>query len=220
MTQPADQHKHSQFLKHARMYIFRGILASIPIFLSYLMIQFIYVLVGKQIVEWIGTFIDLNIPGIWFLLILIVIIFYLVLFYFIGLMASNVVGRQFFNLAEAVSDRIPIVKTIYQVGKQISETLSAPERQAFKKAVLIEAFRSGVWTVGFVTGAFTDAATSQKMLKVFVPTVPNPTSGFLMIANEFEVKDPGWSVDEAIKIIISGGIIGPDQIGSTINKKD
>jgi uncharacterized membrane protein len=193
------------FLLHARMYILRGLLAVIPLLLSLLAIRFIYVFIDKRIIEVIDRYTGYRIPGLGVILVLIVL-------YFIGLITSNVLGRRIFNLIEDISNRIPLIKTIYQVGKQVSNTLSLPGKQVFKKAVLVEFFRPGDRVIGFVTGTVVDNKTSERILKVFVPTVPNPTSGFLVFAKESNVIDPQWTVEEAMKMVISGGIIGPPDI--------
>ena len=113
---------------------------------------------------------------------------------------------------ENILSRIPIINTTYHVGKQLSDTLSLPEKQVFKKVVLVDYFKPGIWTVGFVTGAVYDRKNNEKLLKVFIPTVPNPTSGILVIMKESQTVDPKWSIEQGMKTVISGGIIGPEEI--------
>ena len=195
-----------RFLGHAKIYIFRGLLAVIPLFLSVLAIRLIYVVIDKRIVNFINQYVGYRIPGLG-------ILFVLIFLYFIGLLASNVIGHRFFGIIEKISKRIPFIKAIYQVGKQLSSTFSLPEKQIFKRVVFFK-FKESVWTMGFVTGMMEDKRNnvSEKFLKVFVPTVPNPTSGFLLFLKESEVFDPQWTVEEGIKTVISGGIIGPEAI--------
>lgn len=190
---------------HLRVYIIRGVLAVIPIGLSIIAIRLIYLVIDKRIIEALDKVIGYRIPGLGVVLVLIVL-------YLLGLITSNVLGRRFLGILENVSSRIPIIKIVYQVGKQISTTLSLPEKQVFKKAVLVDFFKPGQQVIGFVTGTLVDQKTREPLLKIFIPTVPNPTSGFLVIMKESETVDPGWSVDEAMKTVISGGIIGPDVI--------
>ncbi len=205
------------FFRHARVYIFRGLLAVIPLYLSVLSIRLIYAVILKRPVSLIDEYLGYQIPGLG-------ILFILIFLYLIGLLASNVIGHRFFGIIERVSHRIPLVKTIYQVGKQLSSTLSLPEKQVFKKVVFVN-FKEGLWTVAFVTGTIEDRkkAGSEKLLKVFIPTAPNPMSGFLCVVKESEVLDPQWSVEEGMRAVISGGIIGPDTIGeikqTTISEK-
>ena len=136
----------------------------------------------------------------------------LILLYILGFVASNVIGKNFFGLLEKISSRIPIIKTVYNVGKQLSLTLSVPEKQVFKRVVLIEFLKPGYWTIGFVTGTVVDRTTGEQLLKVFIPTTPTPMSGCFVLARESNVRDSGWSVEDAMKTIISGGIIGPAEI--------
>jgi len=194
-----------RLFKHTRMYIFRGLLAIIPLGLSIIVIRVIYVMIDRRIIDALAKIIGYRIPGLGIILVL-------VLLYFLGLIASNVLGKRLFHIFENIFQRIPIIKTTYQVGKQISTPLSLPEKQAFQKAVLVDFFKPGNKVIGFVTGTVVDGKTQETLLKVFIPTVPNPTSGFLVIMKESETVDPGWIVDEAIRAVISGGIIGPETI--------
>lgn len=155
------------------------------------------------IVERISGF---TFPGLGILLVLAAL-------YLLGLVASNVMGKQIFTFVEWITNRIPLIKTTYQVGKQLTTTLSLPEKQVFKRAVLVEYLKPGIWTISFVTGTITDRKNpSEQLLKVFVPTPPNPTSGTMVVVKESQIRDPGWSIDEALKAVISGGIIGPTEI--------
>ena len=192
-------------MKHIRIYIFRGILAIIPLVLSFLAVRFLYIMIDQKVVGWLNKFIGFNVPGLGILLVLI-------LLYILGFVASNVIGKNLFGLLEQISARIPIIKTVYNVGKQLSLTLSVPEKQVFKRVVLIEFLKPGYWTIGFVTGTVVDRTTGEQLLKVFIPTTPTPMSGCFVLARESNVRDSGWSVEDAMKTIISGGIIGPAEI--------
>jgi len=194
-----------KIIKHLQIYIFRGFLALVPLVLSFLVLKFFYVDLDQKVVGFIEKIIGFRIPGLGILLILVTL-------YLIGYLASNVIGKRFFNLIEKILNRIPIIKTTYQIGKQVSVAFSLPEKQIFKRVVLVEYFRPGTLTIGFVTGFILDKANNEKLLKVFIPTVPNPTSGMFVILQESKVIDPGWSIEQAMKIVISGGIIGPEEI--------
>ncbi len=130
------------FLSHARTYIFRGLLAIIPLALTFFALQLLYVVIDRRVMRMIG----LNIPGLGILLVLVTL-------YFLGLIASNVIGHRVLALVERISSRIPLVKTTYQVGKQLAATFSIPGKEVFKRAVLVEYLREGTWTLGFVTGS-------------------------------------------------------------------
>ena len=192
--------------KHLKTHIFRGFLAIIPLGLSYLVIRFLYLAIDARITRVIDRVLGFRIPGLGILLVLIFL-------YLLGLLASNWLGRRAFALIEVVSTRIPLIKTIYTLGKKLAEAISLPEKQAFKRAVMIEHFRPGLWSIGFVTGALSSReGEPDKLLKVFIPTAPNPTSGFMVIVRESQVRSLDWTVPEAMNTIISGGIVGPEKI--------
>ncbi len=195
------------FFIHIRMYILRGLLAIIPLLLCITAIELLYRLIDKQIMRFLEQFIDIRqIPGLGILLLLISL-------YIIGLIFSNVLGRQIFKFIDHISDRIPIIKFIYGVGKQISDTLSVtdPQKQAFKKAVLVDTFNGNGWMVGFVTGSMKDQK-GEELFKVFVPTAPHPLTGIIFIVKPSQTLDCGWTVEEALKLIVSVGIISPPSV--------
>lgn len=195
-----------KLIRHLRTYILRGILVSIPIGLSILVIRFFYVAIDQKVINYVDEIIGFRIPGLGFLLVLISL-------YLIGYMTSNIIGKRFLDVIERIFSRIPLIRTTYQVGKQLSSTLSLPENQVFKRVVLVDYFKPGVWSIGFVTGEILDKNTNEKLLKIFVPTAPNPTSGFLLMLKESQIKDPMWSIEDAMRMVISGGIIGPEAMG-------
>ena len=193
------------FATHVRSYIIRGLLACIPLGLSYLTLKFIYVFIDQRVMNLLDQFIGFRVPGLGVLV-------FLVVLYFIGLLVSNVIGNKLFGLIEFIFNRIPILRTTYQIGKQLSTTFSLSEKQVFKKVVLVDLAKSGIWAIGFVTGVLEKKGTSEKLLKIFVPHVPNPTTGLVLVVRESEIVDPKWTVDEGIRMVISGGIIGPDAV--------
>jgi uncharacterized membrane protein len=193
-------------LKHVRSYIFRGLLAVIPIALTAFAIKILYTTIDKRITVVIEEIIGFSFPGLG-------VIFLVATLYLLGVVLSNVLGRQIFGLLDRIANRIPLVKTTYNVGKQLSGSLSVPGKQVFKRAVLVEYLKPGIWTIGFVTGMIIDRENNDEvLLKVFVPTPPNPISGTMVIVKESQTRDPGWSIDEALKAVISGGVIGPAEI--------
>jgi len=194
------------FFKHLRTYIFRGLLAIVPLALSFFSVKILYTAIDKRIILMVEKYFDFTFPGLGVILVLAAL-------YLLGLIASNVVGRQLFGLVERIANGIPLVKTVYQVGRQLAASLSLPETQVFKRAVLVEYLKPGIWTIGFVTGKVIDKThDGEVLLKVFVPTPPNPTSGTMVVVRESETRDPGWSVEESLKSVISAGVIGPVEI--------
>ena len=191
---------------HLRIYIFRGLLAAIPLFLSYLVVSFMYVMIDQKVMNLFEGLIGHRIPGLGILLVLIIL-------YLLGLLASNVVGNRFLSIIENITSKIPILKSIYQIGKQVSVAFSLPEKQIFQKVLLTDCFRKGDWLIGFVTGHIYDPNTNEKLYKLYVPTAPTPTNGYLIFVRESQTMDPGWTVDQAMTTILSGGIVGPETFG-------
>lgn len=130
-----------------------------------------------------------------------------------GVIAANYVGRRLLAFGEQLLGHIPVVKSIYTGVKQVSDTLFSNEGQAFRQAVLVEYPRCGSWTVAFQTGVPSGevaAAVGPDHISVYVPTTPNPTSGFFLIVPKSAVKPLDMSVDMALKYLISMGVVGPD----------
>lgn len=194
------------FFKHLRTHIFRGFLAAVPLGLSFLVIRFFYLTVDTRITGVIEKYLGFRVPGLGILLVLIFL-------YLLGLATSHWLGRKAFSLVDRMTSRIPLIKTIYTLGKQLAEAFSLPGKQASRRAVMIEHFRPGLWSIGFVTGAVVDRGSpGEKLVKVFIPTAPNPTTGFMVIVRESQLRDLAWTVPEAMNSIISGGIVGPEEI--------
>jgi len=133
----------------------------------------------------------------------------------IGLMARNFVGRWLLDVGERVLQAIPFAGSVYKTLKQLLETLLKDSNDKFRRVVLVEYPRKGVWSVGFVTGNVTPDIQSHHitpMIGVFIPTTPNPTTGWYAVMAEDEVVNLSMSIEDAFKIIISGGIVSPTTI--------
>lgn len=131
----------------------------------------------------------------------------------IGLMARNIAGRWLLDVGEQIVQAIPLAGQVYKTLKQLLETLLKDSNGKFRRVVLVEYPRRGVWSVGFVTGAISNEIQAQmphKVLSVFVPTTPNPTTGWYAVVPEDEVVNLSISIEDAFKIIVSGGIVAPN----------
>ena len=151
-----------------------------------------------------------QIPGLGALLTLVVV-------FVTGVLASNILGQRLLWFWEYLLGRIPVVKTIYNSVKQVSDTLFAPGGQAFRKALLVQYPREGSWTIAFLTGRpGGDVANHLRgeYLSVYVPTTPNPTSGFFLMMLKSDVIELEMSVDEALKYVISMGVVAPELPGA------
>ncbi|RUS60411.1 DUF502 domain-containing protein [Pseudorhodobacter sp. E13] len=143
------------------------------------------------------------------------VIIFLVFTIFMGWIARGLIGRSFLHWAERLVDRTPVVRTIYSGIKQIAETVFAQTDQNFEKACLVEYPKEGIWAIGFIstTAKGEIAATfpeHDEMLSVFLPTTPNPTSGFLLFVPSTDVRMLDMKIEDAAKLIISAGLVYPN----------
>jgi uncharacterized membrane protein len=130
--------------------------------------------------------------------------------YVLGMITTNIVGRRIVQAAETLVDRVPFVKTIYRASKQVLETFAGESAQAFQRVVSVPFPSDTVRTVGFITRVTTDPRTGEGLCAVFVATAPNPTTGFVLVVKRSDLIDLNWTVEEAIRVIMSGGVLLPD----------
>jgi len=193
-----------------------GLLILLPLFITYVLIAFLFNIftgIGAPLV--IGLFRlvganDLSYP----IVPLVNLLLSLAVIFLLGLVGTNILGRRVFSNFEGLLLRLPLVRTVYSSAKQVVETFQGPGR-SFQRVVLIEYPRKGAWTLGLVATERHDSLglfPSENVLTVFIPTTPNPTSGYLVIVSPEDVKDIDFSVEEAFKFIISGGIVGRDLV--------
>ena len=158
---------------------------------------------GFRTESWLGV----HIPGLGVLLTLLVV-------FATGVLAANIIGQRLIRFGERVLARIPVFNSIYHSVKQVSDTLFSPSGQAFRKALLVQYPRQGSWTIAFLTGRpGGDVANhlSGDYVSVYVPTTPNPTSGFFLMMPRADVVELDMTVDEALKYIISMGVVPPQK---------
>ena len=188
-----------------RAHFLAGILVILPIGIT---IWILY-----QVFYWIDNFLQdavvervfgHPIPGVGFAITV-------VLIYVVGAIASNVIGRRIIRYGESLLAKVPIARHVYTGIRQILESFSAPSKTGFMQVVLIEFPRRGTRTIGFITNEESNES-GKKLINVFVPTSPNPTSGFLQIVEEEEIIRTSISVDEALKMVVSGGRMSPKGI--------
>lgn len=136
----------------------------------------------------------------------------LILLLVTGIIARNFLGQRLVSFGEKILAKIPLVRSIYNASKQVIHALFASNGQAFRKVLLIEYPRKGLWSIAFLTStnhSEIDTHTGEEMLSVFVPTTPNPTSGFLIIVPKREAIELTMTIDEALKFVISLGVMQP-----------
>tara|TARA_Y100001968_G_C19304336_1_gene690797 strand:- start:102 stop:695 length:594 start_codon:yes stop_codon:yes gene_type:complete len=187
-------------------YFLTGLFSIIPIAITFTIIRWLFQFFskpGKKIIDTI-------IPSAESIVIENIIGFVLtfLFIYFMGLIISNVLGRRLYSFFEKLLSKIPLVSYIYNTIKQITDTLSVSQKQAFKKVVYIEYPKDDIWTIALVTGE-SKSKNGDDYYQVFVPTTPNPTSGFMLYLRKNDIRETNMSVDEGLKIIISGGMLAP-----------
>ena len=205
-------------MNNIRKYIITGVISIIPLALTYWLIKYLFMFFsepGKYIVDIIFKYTFINkIP---FILSFYIYFSYLIgflltiLFLFIvGAIISNVFGKRLYIFFESILNKIPIVNKVYQTIKQITNTFTKDNSKAFQKVVLIEYPKDNLWTLAMVSGE-TYNKDNEKFYKLFVPTTPNPTSGYLILIKAKDAIETNISVEEAMEIIISAGMISPEK---------
>jgi uncharacterized membrane protein len=212
--------KRFNIMSLLRRYFISGLLIWLPIWVTILVIRFLVEILSSTFTLMPQRFrpdelIGFHIPGIDFIITLLVILV-------TGIIVANIVGRRFVSLWDAMIGRIPLVRSIYMGVKQVVETLFTPGGQSFRKVLLVEYPRLGMWSLAFQTGDSTPevdrALKEEAMVSLFIPTTPNPTSGFLMMVPRKNVIEMDMSVEQALKFVISLGVVQPGINGNNHKK--
>lgn len=194
-----------------RAYFFAGILITAPISITLYLAWQLVTFVDNSVRPLIPvkynpeTYLPFGLPGLGLVVIFIVLTL-------IGAFTAGFVGRFFIRLSEELLGRMPVVRSVYNAVKQILETVLAQQSNAFREAVLVEYPRRGLWAIAFITGRTEGEVqnlTEEETINIFLPTTPNPTSGFLLFVPKEDIIRLDMSVEEAIKMVISGGLVTP-----------
>jgi uncharacterized membrane protein len=210
-------------LAHIRRNIIRGLLLILPLVVTAWIVQLLFGFVSRQatprlrqIVVWVGLEPSEGIFGRVAFSVASVLLTGL-LIYGIGLIGSNFTGRRWLRWFESWILRIPFVRHVYGPLRQLLDSLAGERESSFSRVVLVEYPRKGIWTMGFVTTEKRHRLSGETpSVPVFLPTTPNPTSGWLAFVDEDELVTLDITVEEAVKLIVSGGIVGADQLGRLI----
>jgi uncharacterized membrane protein len=196
-----------------RAYFFAGILITAPISITFYIAWLFVTFVDSRVTPLIParfnpeTYLPFALPGLG-------LVVALVSLTVIGMLTAGFLGKLVIRFYDSLLARMPVVRSIYSAIKQITETVLAQQSTAFRQAVLIEYPRRGMWAIGFLTGKTrgeVQTITEDEVLNVFLPTTPNPTSGFLLFIPKTDVVLLGMTVEEALKMVVSGGIVTPSQ---------
>ena len=193
-------------------------MSIIPLTITYWIIQYLFIFFsvpGKKI---INIFYDTQtIKNIYLYQISVILEYFagfiltILFLYFLGIIISNVLGKKLYLYFEDILKKIPFVNKVYKTVKNITDTISNQNNNSFQKVVIIQYPRKGLWTYAMVTGELKNSD-SIEFYNLFVPTTPNPTSGYLIIVKKEDVIETDISVDDGLSIIISGGMVSPESI--------
>lgn len=203
-------------MSRLRRYLITGLLVWLPVGVTLLVVKLLVDMMDQTLLLLPEAYrpdrlLGFHIPGLGVVLSVVVVLS-------TGVVMAHFFGHQLVAAWEAVLNRIPLVRSIYASVKQLSETLLSSGGQSFRKVLLIEYPRKGLWTLAFQTGTEegeAQAKTGEEVINVYVPTTPNPTSGFFLMVPRRDVVELEMNVDEGLKMIISMGVVVPKWRGST-----
>ncbi len=209
---PARRRRRAPFWTRARANFLTGLVVVAPVVVTVYLTWAFITFVDSQIVPLVptpynpATYIETDIPGFG-------LVVFLLFTTAVGYFAKKVFGKQLIRLGETLVDRLPLVRTIYNAMKQIVETVLSQSKTSFRQACLIEYPRRDLWAIAFVStdtrGEIPARAGQEEMMSVFLPTTPNPTSGFLLFVPKKDVVMLDMSVEDAAKLVISAGLVSP-----------
>lgn len=200
-------------LARLRSWFLTGLLVTAPVLLTVYITWTAVQLIDNQVASllpWVSQYSFTSLPGVG-------LIIGAVMITLIGAVAAGFLGRWIIRLGESILNRMPVVRSIYGAIKQILETVISTQSDAFREVILVEYPRRGLWVIGFVTGSTKEEVArriSGNMVNVFVPTTPNPTSGFLLFCPRKDLIFMDMSVEDAVKLVVSGGIVTPPDDGA------
>lgn len=194
-----------------RRYLIAGLLVWLPLGVTIMVIRMLVNMMDRILLLLPGQYrpdqlLGVHIPGLGVIVAAVVVLA-------TGIIVANLFGRKLVELWEAVLARIPLVRSIYSAVKQIAETMFSSSGQSFRKVLLVEYPRKGMWTLAFQTGTASGEAqckTGREVVNIYVPTTPNPTSGFFIMVPREDVVELDMSVDEGLRMIISMGSVVPN----------
>lgn len=203
-----------------RRYFLTGLLVLIPLVVTILIISFLLHLIDQSFLLLPQRYrpdnlLGVHIPGFGLILAIIIVLL-------TGAFAANFIGRHLVALWENILHRIPLVRSIYGGVKQVTQTLFSSSGESFRKVLLVEYPRRGLWSIAFQTGngfKLANESVGEDLVTIFIPTTPNPTSGFLMMVPKRDTIELTMGVDAALKMVISLGVVIPDKAAEHLIKE-
>jgi len=200
--------------KKLKNYFISGLLVVVPLVITILVIRALFLFLDNLLLPYLVPYVGewLRIPGLGILITILTILLF-------GIIGTNIIGRKFVNLGEMMLLRIPIAKSVYGSVKQIVETFSFTQEAEKQKVVMVEYPREGIWSIGLINGKSRHPKTREPLYNVLVVAAINPTSGFFILVPQSKVVHLNISIEEAMRWIVSGGIVSPANLKLTDGAK-
>jgi uncharacterized membrane protein len=185
-----------------------GILTAIPLVVTYLVFRWLFEALDGIFQPAIIFFIGRSLPGAGLVAVVILV-------YLFGLMATNVIGRRLVRWLDAIMCRAPVIQYVYTAARQVVDAVRGLQQVPFKKVVIVEFPKVGMYSLGFVTGKAIDFR-GQKKIPVFIPHTPNPMTGFLVLLSTEDILDTDLTIENAMRMVLSGGLLSPEAIAQPV----
>ncbi len=198
----------SRFLRKLRAIVIAGLVVTVPIGLTIWIFVWLFTQIDKLLQGPIKYIFGRHITGVGFGVIVVLVLI-------IGAITTNMMGKRIIRWAEDQLSRVPITRILYVGIRQVIQSFSDPEKTGFMQVVMVEYPRKGLHTIGFITNEHIDEA-GKKMINVFIPTAPNPMTGFLQIMDESEIIRTSLTIEEGLKMVVSAGRMSPKEVGDKL----
>jgi uncharacterized membrane protein len=198
------QRQPSKWLQHTRNAFLAGILAAVPLVVTYLVFRWLFEALDGIFQPAIIFFIGRSLPGVGLVAVMLLV-------YLLGLITTRVIGRQLIHWVDAMMCRVPVIQYVYTAAKQVVDAARGLRQVPFKKVVIVEFPKAGMYSLGFVTGKPLDLR-GQKKIPLFIPHTPNPMTGFLVLLSAEDILDTDLTIDDAMRMVLSGGLLSPEAI--------
>jgi len=192
-------------VKKLRNYLITGAVVLVPVVLTWYVLLSMFRFLDGLTARWVAQILGHSIPGLGLLVTIFIVLV-------TGILTRSFLGRELINLGQSILSGTPIVRGVYLTIRQLTDAFAVTEQTAFKRVALVEYPRKGVWAIGFVTAEGPSEARSlagEELVSLFLPTTPNPTSGYLLMVPKRDVKMLEMSVEDGLKLVVSGGVFVP-----------
>jgi uncharacterized membrane protein len=204
MENANEKHKGG-VLRHLRNVFLAGILTAIPLVATYFVLKFLFVSLDGIFQPIVKIIVGRTLPGVGLVALIILV-------YLLGLIATNVLGKSLLRWFDAGMSRTPVVKYIYTATRQVMDSVRRLQGVPFKKVVIVEFPKVNMYSIAFVTGKPVDFKGETK-IPLFIPHTPNPMTGFLVLLSQDQIIDTEMTIEDAMKMVLSGGLLSPESIG-------